>query len=165
MCRDSTILFLFIILIYKGGDTPISKHNFIPEISEAIKQYESIECDGEAEQGEDKLFHLLFNNEGSTVTSETELNALLDVAEMCDIPVYDVISGKVDLDVLKFLGLRIVINREIDDLPTVDEDKKAKKNKKAIDKAKRKSKAEQGNLIDFKKFRKDESENEEGKDK
>ena len=52
---------------------------------------------------------------------------MIDVALSYNIPVQDVITGKIDLNILRFLDARIEIIEQISELPYKDE-KKIRKN-------------------------------------
>ncbi len=99
--------------------------------------------------GGSTLFNMLYTSEGELLTGLTELNMMIDLAEDYGLSVSDLLTGKLDSDILKFLSIRDGLVEEVDAYPVQDvKDAKTTKATKPA-KPKKDSKDKDSNVVDI----------------
>lgn len=100
------------------------KHNYIPEIKKAL------------EEKDEALLNLFYIIEDNCIVDTTELSDLIDLCQFYEVPLgftlLDILSGKVDADIIKMLDIKMFVDSDVASLPTSKEKKKNKNKEKVV---------------------------------
>jgi len=100
------------------------KYNYLPDIKKAINS------------NNDEIMDLFYVVHDDVIVNTTELSNIIDLCQAYEVPfgftMYDLISGKVDSDIIKMLEIKLWLDQDVANLPTTSKKKNNKSNNKIV---------------------------------